>query len=67
MDFMDLMDKLSKEQRKNAELVATAAAKAGVDPTLAVAIAYQESRLNPNVGRGTSGEIGMMQVMPATG
>ena len=67
MDFMDLMDKLSEEQRKNAMLVATAAAKAGVDPTLAVAIAYQESRLNPNVGRGTSGEIGMMQVMPATG
>jgi hypothetical protein len=67
MDFMDLMDKLSEEQRKNAMLVATAAAKAGVDPTLAVAIAYQESRLNPNVGRGKSGEIGMMQVMPATG
>ena len=67
MDFMDLMDKLSEEQRKNAILVATAAAKAGVDPTLAVAIAYQESRLNPNVGRGSSGEIGMMQIMPSTG
>lgn len=67
MDFMDLMDKLSEEQRNNAILVATAAAKAGVDPTLAVAIAYQESRLNPNVGRGSSGEIGMMQIMPSTG
>lgn len=67
MDFMDLMDKLSEKQRENAVLVATAAAKAGVDPTLAVAIAYQESRLNLNPARGSSGEIGMMQVMPATG
>jgi hypothetical protein len=67
MDFLDLMDKLSEKQRENAVLVATAAAKAGVDPTLAVAIAYQESRLNLNPARGSSGEIGMMQVMPATG
>jgi len=67
MDFMDLMNKLSKQQRENAVLVATAAAKAGVDPTLAVAVAYQESRLNLNPARGSSGEIGMMQVMPATG
>ncbi len=67
MDFMDLMEKLSEQQRQNAILVATAAANAGVDPTLAVAIAYQESRLNLNPARGSSGEIGMMQVMPATG
>lgn len=67
MDFMDLMDKLSEKQKQNAVLVATAASKAGVDPTLAVAIAYQESRLNLNPSRGSSGEIGMMQVMPATG
>lgn len=67
MDFLELIEKLSPQQRENAILVATAASKAGVDPTLAVAIAYQESRLNPRVGRGTSGEIGMMQVMPSTG
>jgi hypothetical protein len=67
MDFLDLMDKLSEQQRQNAILVATAATKAGVNPTLAVAIAYQESRLNLNPARGSSGEIGMMQVMPATG
>jgi hypothetical protein len=67
MNFLDLMDKLSEKQRENAVLVATAAANAGVDPTLAVAIAYQESRLNLNPARGSSGEIGMMQVMPSTG
>ena len=67
MDFLDLMDKLSEKQRENAVFVATAAANAGVDPRLAVAIAYQESRLNLNPARGSSGEIGMMQVMPTTG
>jgi hypothetical protein len=67
MNFLDLMDKLSEKQKENAVLVATAAANAGVDPTLAVAIAYQESRLNLNPARGSSGEIGMMQVMPSTG
>jgi hypothetical protein len=67
MDFMDLMNKLSEKQRENAVLVATAAANAGVDPTLAIAIAYQESRLNLNPARGKDGEIGMMQVLPSTG
>jgi hypothetical protein len=38
----------------------------GIDPRLAVALAYRESRLNPNTKNGTSGEIGLMQVMPNT-
>jgi len=37
-----------------------------VDPNLLRALALQESGGNPNAPRGSSGEIGMMQFMPAT-
>lgn len=67
MNFDRIIDKLSEEQQRNAIMVAEAAIKAGVDPKLAVAVAYQESRLRSNPPRGKSGEIGMMQVMPGTG
>lgn len=65
--MLNFIDKLDEEQAVNAEKVAKAAKRAGVDPTLAVAIAFQESRLRSNPPRGSSGEIGMMQVMPGTG
>lgn len=65
--MLNFIDKLDEEQAANAEKVAKAAKRAGVDPTLAVAIAYQESRLRSDPPRGSSGEIGMMQVMPGTG
>jgi hypothetical protein len=65
--MLNFIDQLDEEQAANAEKVAKAAKRAGVDPTLAVAIAFQESRLRSNPPRGSSGEIGMMQVMPATG
>lgn len=61
------LETLDKEQQQVAKQVYKAAMDAGVDPLLAVSIAYQESRLRPNVGRGNSGEIGLMQVMPNTG
>ena len=65
--MLNFIDKLDEEQAANAEKVAKAAKRAGVDPVLAVATAYQESRLRSNPPRGSSGEIGMMQIMPGTG
>jgi hypothetical protein len=65
--MLNFLDQLDEEQALNAEKVAKAAKRAGVDPQLAVAIAFQESRLRSNPPRGSSGEIGMMQVMPGTG
>lgn len=67
MAGLNFIDKLDEEQLANAEAVAKAAKKAGVDPMLAVAIAYKEGSLRTSAPRGSSGEIGMMQVMPATG
>lgn len=65
--MLNFIDQLDEEQAANAEKVARAAKRAGVDPALAVAIAFQESKLRSNPPRGSSGEIGMMQVMPGTG
>ena len=67
MDKLNFFGKLDAEQRQNAEKVAQFASDAGVDPFLAVAIAYKEGSLRTNAPRGSSGEIGMMQVMPKTG
>jgi len=67
MATLSFMDKLNEEQLKYAAKVGTAAKAAGVPPQLAISIAYHESRLNPNIGNGTSGEIGLMQVKPSTG
>jgi len=57
---------LSQKQIIYAVKIAQAAEAAGVPPKLAVAIAYQESRLNPNAPNGADGEIGGMQVKPNT-
>ena len=67
MDKLKFIGSLDKEQSDNAVRVAQMARIAGVDPTLAVAIAFKESALRTNPPRGASGEIGMMQVMPSTG
>jgi len=57
--------KLTEEQRQIALEIANKAEKMGIDPRLAVALAFRESSLNPDAV-GTSGEIGLMQVMPST-
>ena len=63
---LSFLDDLNHEQIVYAVKVAQAAARAGVPPKLAVAIAYQESRLNPNAPNGAAGEIGLMQIKPDT-
>jgi len=59
--------KLDQEQLKQAEKVARRAIATGVDPALAVATAYQESRLRPNTPDSEKGAIGLMQVLIPTG
>lgn len=63
---LSFLDGLSQEQIAYAVKIAQAAKAAGVPPKLAVAIAYQESRLNPNAPNGADGEVGIMQIKPAT-
>ncbi len=48
-----------------ADMIVSAAARYGVDPNLALAVARQESGLNQSA-RGAAGEIGVYQLMPAT-
>lgn len=62
MDFSK--ENLTKLQKLNAIKVADKARELGVDPELALAIAWQESRFI-NQDNPTSGAIGIMQVMPS--
>jgi hypothetical protein len=57
---------LDAEQIEYAMKVRQAADALGVNPTLALAIAYHESRFRPNVKRGEDGEVGLMQIKPST-
>lgn len=66
MADMSFLNKLTPEQESVANMIADRAIAMGVDPRLAVSLAYRESQFNPNA-KGSSGEIGVMQVMPATG
>ncbi len=45
------------------EIILEASARNGVDPNLVKAVIWRESRFRPYV-RGSSGEIGLMQIMP---
>ncbi len=67
MANLSFIDQLDERQLEYAEKIATKAKEMGIPAKLAVAIAYQESRLNPDAPRGSSGEFGIMQVMPETG
>ena len=57
---------LDAEQIEYAMKVRQAAEALGVNPTLALSIAYHESKFRPNVKRGEDGEVGLMQIKPTT-
>lgn len=65
---MDLSfyESLNPQQKAFANRIADRAKAMGIPPELAVAVAYQESRLNPSVQAGSAGEIGIMQIKPNT-
>jgi hypothetical protein len=71
MDDLKFIDTLDEEQRANLSRVIDAANRYGVNPRLAAALAFTESELRHKSGdkvvRGSSGEVGIMQVKPATG
>lgn len=79
MNNMDWLDSLTPQQMHLADMIVHKAQKEGVDPKLALALAFRESSLKhgsfekdkddklvfkPTTGK--SGEIGVMQVMPNT-
>jgi hypothetical protein len=66
MTELSFVKNLTAEQIEYAMKVRQAAEAAGVNPKLALAIAYQESRFNPKAPRGKDGEVGMMQIKPST-
>jgi hypothetical protein len=61
----EFLNKLSEDQAQVALEIARKAKQMGIDPKLAVILAYRESGLKPDA-KGSSGEIGTMQVMPKT-
>jgi hypothetical protein len=63
---MEFIDKLDPEQRDNALIIAKQAKQMGINPRLAVSLAYQESGLRMPEKPGAAGEIGIMQIKPAT-
>lgn len=63
---MEFIDKLDAQQQENALLIAREAKKMGINPRLAVALAYQESGLKTPEKPGAHGEIGIMQIKPTT-
>jgi len=70
-DKYSFLDTLDEEQAKNADLVIDGAIKRGLNPRLAVAMAFRESGLRhadgDKVKIGADGEIGLMQVKIPTG
>lgn len=61
----EILSKLTEEQAVLATEIARKAKEMGIDPKLAVALAFRESGLNPQA-KGSKGEVGLMQVMPDT-
>lgn len=67
------IESLSPEQKEMAVAIGDSAIKAGIDPDLAIAQAFTESRLNHFVGEGKGRHViksdqdayGVMQITPA--
>ena len=64
---LSFIKSLNKEQLEYVKKIALAARAAGVNPALAVSIAFKEGSLDPSAPDSEDGAIGMMQVMPKTG
>lgn len=52
--------------KQTADMIRDEAKKQGVPVDFALAIAYTESRLNPNIKSSSAGALGVLQVMPGT-
>lgn len=63
--MQNILDKLNEDQAEFALQIAQKAKAMGIDPRLAVALAFRESGLNPKAV-GKDGEVGLMQVLPST-
>jgi len=63
---LSFIKNLDAEQIEYAMKVRQAADELGVNPTLALAVTYQESKFRPKVKRGADGEVGLMQIKPST-
>jgi len=66
-DPLSFGSSLDPQQQAIAKKIIERAIEMGVDPRLAVSVAYQESRLRADTGNSPKGAIGIMQVMPKTG
>jgi len=64
---LGFIDELNESQAQNALVIAKKAKEMGINPRLAVSIAFKEGSLNFSKEDGESGEIGVMQVLPSTG
>ena len=65
-DPFAFLDSLDDKQQAYANEIIEKSKKLGLDPRLSLALAYRESKFDPTAV-GTSGEIGLMQIMPSTG
>ena len=63
--FEELHPNLKPEQLAHVELIRKVAQEEGVDPNLLLAMAWQESALDPNA-KSDAGAIGLLQLMPKT-
>jgi hypothetical protein len=66
MADLAFLDKLNKNQLEIADKIITKSQEMGVDPRLALSLAYVESNLNP-AATSEKGAVGIMQVLPTTG
>jgi hypothetical protein len=66
MADLSFLDNLDKNQLEIADKVINKAQEMGVDPRLALSLAYVESNLKPQA-TSKKGAVGVMQVLPTTG